>query len=223
LALDPATLEYRPAAPVHLPALEAAKSIDDPVARVRALFSGRDRVGEFLRRTLAPSLVYTARVTPDIAWSIDDVDRVMQWGFGWELGPFELIDAIGVREVVDAWQATGTADSDVPPLLQEALDAGRNVVRGAPVPPARPALLILRTAKTGGRAVIRRNAGASLVDLGEGVLCVEFHSKMNAIGGDAIEMLHAGVAEAERNHVALVIGNEAPNFSAGANLVLLLL
>lgn len=223
LALDPATLEYRPAAPVHLPALEAAKSIDDPVARVRALFSGRDRVGEFLRRTLAPSLVYTARVTPDIAWSIDDVDRVMQWGFGWELGPFELIDAIGVREVVDAWQATGTADSDVPPLLQEALDAGRNVVRGAPVPPARPDLLILRTAKTGGRAVIRRNAGASLVDLGEGVLCVEFHSKMNAIGGDAIEMLHAGVAEAERNHVALVIGNEAPNFSAGANLVLLLL
>src|SRR5690606_98807 len=120
LALDPATLEYRPAAPVHLPALEAAKSIDDPVARVRALFSGRDRVGEFLRRTLAPSLLYPARVPPDIAWSIDDVDRVMQWGFGWELGPFELIDAIGVREVVDAWQATGTADSDVPPLLQEA-------------------------------------------------------------------------------------------------------
>ncbi|HEX7086139.1 MAG TPA: 3-hydroxyacyl-CoA dehydrogenase NAD-binding domain-containing protein, partial [Vicinamibacterales bacterium] len=221
-ALDPATLEYRPSAPVRLGALDAAKAIEDPAARAKALFSGRDRVGEFLRRTLAPALVYTARVTPEIAWSIDDVDRVMQWGFGWELGPFELVDAIGVREVVGAWQASSATHEPVPSLLQEALDTGRNQVRGGPVPPASPDLLILRPAKAAGQ-VVRRNAGASLVDLGESVLCVEFHSKMNAIGGDTIEMLHAGIAEAERHFTALVVGNDAANFSAGANLVLLLL
>src|SRR5690606_32812151 len=108
--------------------------------------------GEFLRRTLAPSLVYTARVAPEIAWSIDDVDRVMQWGFGWELGPFELVDAIGIREVVGAWQAGGAADVSIPPLLQDALDAGRNQVRDGPVPPAAPDLLILRTAKAAAHA-----------------------------------------------------------------------
>ena len=77
--------------------------------RVRTLFGGHDRVGEFLRRTLAPTLVYTARVSAEIAHSIDDVDRVLQWGFGWELGPFELIDAIGVAEVVEAWRQSAGA------------------------------------------------------------------------------------------------------------------
>ncbi len=222
-ALDVATLDYRPAMPVRLGSLDVARAIEDTRERVRMLFHATDKAGAFLRRTLAPTLVYTARVAPDIAHSIDDVDRVLQWGFGWELGPFELVDAIGIREVVDAWRQQGTAaDAPVPPLLQEALDAGRNDVRGGPVPPAGSDLQILRSAKQRER-VVRRNAGASLVDLGDGVLCVEFHSKMNAIGGDTIQMLHAGVAEAERNFAALVVGNDAPNFSAGANLMLLLL
>ena len=190
--------------------------------RVRTLFNAGDTVGEFLRETLAPTLVYTARVAPRIANSIDDVDRVMQWGFGWELGPFELFDAIGVREVLNAWRAHVPGGDDVPPLVREVLDDGRNRFRETPVPPAAPGLQILRAAKERS-AVIRRNAGASLVDLGDGVVCVEFHSKMNAIGGDTLEMLQAGVAEAERNFAALVVGNDAPNFSAGANLMLLLL
>ena len=221
-ALDPATFEYRPAQPVKLGALDAAKSIDDMRERVRTLFNGPERVGEFLRRTLAPTLVYTASVAADIAHSIDDVDRVLQWGFGWELGPFELIDAIGAKDVVDSWRSSAGATAVVPAPLAEAMATGRNRVRQGTVPPAGTDLQILRTAKERGR-VVKRNAGASLVDLGDGVLAVEFHSKMNAIGGDTIQMINTGVAEAERNFQALVVGNDAANFSAGANVMLLLL
>jgi 3-hydroxyacyl-CoA dehydrogenase len=221
-ALDPATFEYRPAAPVRLGALDAAKAIEDTAKRVATLFAGPDKAGVFLRRTLAPTLVYTARVAPEIAHHIDDVDRVLQWGFGWELGPFELIDAIGVSEVVEAARQEAGGTLDVPPLLADAIASGRNRLRASPMPPAGPDLQILRTARERAR-VVKRNAGASLVDLGEGVLAVEFHSKMNAIGGDTIQMIGAGVAEAERNFQALVVGNDAVNFSAGANVMLLLL
>ena len=231
-ALDPASLEYRPAQKPKLAALEAARALDDPRARARTLFQSRDRVGEFLRATLGPTLVYTARVTPEIAHSIDDVDRVMHWGFGWELGPFELWDAIGIREVLAvtppapgvpaAATPTSFGAIEIPPLVQKALDSGRKTFRDGPLPPARPEVEILRRAREQQR-VVKRNAGASLVDLGDGVLAIEFHSKMNAIGGDTIQMLNAGVKEAGQNFAALVVGNDAPNFSAGANLMLLLL
>jgi 3-hydroxyacyl-CoA dehydrogenase len=212
LTLDPATMTYRPKQPVRLPALDAARAIDDTATRIKTLFLGRDKVGAFLRQTLGPTLLYTARVAPSIAYAIDDVDRVMQWGFGWELGPFETWDAIGVREVLEA-----LGGPERPALL-----CGRDRFRDNGVPPAGPDLQILKAAKNRQRTV-RRNAGASLVDLDDGVLAVEFHSKMNAIGGDTIQMLHAGVKEASTNFIALVVGNEAPNFSVGANVMLLLL
>jgi 3-hydroxyacyl-CoA dehydrogenase len=205
LTLDPKTMTYRPRQPARLPALDAARSIDDPGARIKALFDGKDKVGQFLRDTLGETLRYTARVAPAIAYSINDVDRVMRWGFGWELGPFEIADAIGPQD--------GLAD---------VFPANRRRFRDDGLPPAAPDLQILRTVKTH-RGVVKRNAGASLVDLGDGVLAVEFHSKMNAIGGDTVQMLHAGLKEAAANHVALVIGSDAANFSAGANLMLLLL
>jgi 3-hydroxyacyl-CoA dehydrogenase len=216
--IDPATLDYRPKQSARLGSIEAARSIEDVGERVKTLFAGKDKVGAFLRDTLAPALVYTARVTPHIAHSADDVDRVMQWGFGWELGPFELIDAIGAEQVIDAARQ---ADADVlrdgiPPLLQQ------SKVREGRVPPAAVDLQILRSAKERSR-VVKKNPGASLIDLGDGVLCVEFHSKMNAIGGDTVQMLQLGVREASQNFAALVVGNDAPNFSAGANLMLVLL
>lgn len=217
--LDPATLEYQPQRKPVFPSIAAAAAIDDTGARIRALFLGADTVGRFLRETLAPTLLYAARVAPDIAHSIDDIDRVMRWGFGWEIGPFETLDAIGLREVVDAASAAGV--TGVPPLIAEALAAGRNRLREAPMP-ARPGLLILTEAARRSQ-VVKTNAGASLVDLGDGVLAVQFHSKMNAIGGDTLAMIHAGITEAVTNHRALVVGNEAPNFSAGANLMLVLL
>ncbi len=123
----------------------------------------------------------------------------MRWGFGWELGPFELMDAIGM--------ARGPEGSTA--QVHE-------------LPPAAPDLQFLRSAKQR-NGVVKKNPGASLVDLGDGVLCVEFHSKMNAIGGDTIQMLHAGLREASANFAALVVGNEGEHFSAGANIMLLLL
>jgi 3-hydroxyacyl-CoA dehydrogenase len=216
LTLDPATLDYRPQQPARLASLEAARAIEDLGERTRTLFASRDKVGAFLRATLAPTLVYTADVTPSIAYSIDDVDRAMKWGFGWELGPFELFDAIGIREVVDA------AGSAVPALAAGVLGAGRNRFRENGVPPAAPDLQILKAAKDR-QPVVRRNAGASLIDLGDGVLAVEFHSKMNSIGADTVQMIHAGVNEASANFAALVVGNDAPDFCVGANLMLLLL
>ena len=237
LTLDPATLTYRPRQHPRLPSIDAGASITDVRERVRTLFGASDKAGRFLRDTLAPTLVYTAMVAPSIAHSPDDVDRVMRWGFGWELGPFELIDAIGIERLLDAVRETSpdllrgpaNAGHDVqesgetlPPLIEEALKHGGRLRQTTALPAAAPDLQILRSAKERS-GVVKKNAGASLVDLGDGVLCVEFHSKMNVFGGDTIQMLQAGVREAERNFAALVVGNEAQNFSAGANLMLLLL
>jgi 3-hydroxyacyl-CoA dehydrogenase len=179
LVLDPASMQYRPSEAVRLPSLDAVRNIEGVGERIRTLVNGRDRVGDFLRATLVPTLEYAERVAPEIAHDRRDVDNAMRWGFGWELGPFETLRALGPQPAA-AVQA-----------------ASRNVVK--------------------------KNAGASLIDLGDGVLCVEFHSKMNAIGGDTIQMLQAGVKEASANFAALVVANDAVNFSAGANLMLLLL
>jgi len=195
LVIDPASLEYSPQVRPKLPALAAAEAVTDTGERLRKLFAGTDRVGEYLRATLAPTLAYAAAVTPSIAHSPDDVDRVMRWGFGWELGPFEIMDALGIQPV----------------RTREGL-----------VPPAAPALQLLRSARERG-AIVKSNPGASLVDLGDGVLAVEFHSKMNSIGADTVQMLQAGVREASRNFAALVVGNEGLHFSAGANLMLVLI
>jgi 3-hydroxyacyl-CoA dehydrogenase len=224
LTLDTHTLEYRPRQSPKLASVEAGKSIADVGERIRALFNSKDKAGRLLRDTLAASLVYTARVTPSIAHSPDDVDRVMRWGFGWELGPFEIADAIGLQQVIDAAgeAAPEVLAAGVPELWQDAIGSGRNRIREGEVPPAAPDLQILRSAKERS-SVVRKNAGASLVDLGDGVLAVEFHSKMNAIGGDTIQMLQEGVREAAKNFAALVVGNDALHFSAGANLMLVLL
>jgi 3-hydroxyacyl-CoA dehydrogenase len=224
LTLDPAALDYRPRQSVRLPSIESASSIANVGDRIRTLFNGTDRVARFLRETLAATLVYTARVTPEIADSPDEVDRVMRWGFGWELGPFEIADAIGIPRVLEVAHETAPAlmAGGVPRIWKDALDAGRQRLRDGEVPAAAADLQILRGAKAR-TSVVRKNAGASLVDLGDGVLCVEFHSKMNAIGGDTIQMLQAGVREASRNFAALVVGNDALHFSAGANLMLVLL
>jgi 3-hydroxyacyl-CoA dehydrogenase len=222
--LDLETLEYRAKQPARIASIEAAKSVDDVRQRARMLFNATDKAGQFLREALAPTLIYTARVTPHIAHSIDDVDRVMKWGFAWDLGPFEVFDAIGVREVLEAARAAGghAVAAGVPALVQEVLDSGRNTFRATPVPAAAPDLVTLRTAREQNK-VVKKNAGASLVDLGDGVFCVEFHSKMNAIGADSMQILQAAVKEASKNGRALVVGNDAPNFTAGVNLMLVLL
>ena len=211
LTLDPSSMEYRPKRPARFPSIDAARSIEDPRQRIRTLFHGKDKVGQFLRDTLEPTLRYAARVAPEIAHSNDDVDRAMRWGFGWELGPFELMHAISGSDLGQTGVKPGSDRGQTP-----SSPASHHVAA------ARPGFQILRQAREQNR-IVKKNAGASLVDLGDGVLCVEFHSKMNAIGGDTIQMLNAGVAEASANYRALVVGNEAQHFSAGANLMLVLL
>ena len=218
LVLDHKTMAFRDSRPAALPSVEAARTIPHTGERIRTLFLGRDRVGALLRQTLGATLLYAARVAPDVAASLDDVDRAMRWGFGWELGPFETWDAIGVEQVVEA-----CAVSDPPQLVRDVLAAGAKRFRSSPLPPAAPDRLLLRTARADPRSIVRTNAGASLVDLGDGVLAVEFHSKLNTLGGDAMEMIQAGVTLAASDFAALVVGNEGEHFSAGANLMLLLL
>jgi 3-hydroxyacyl-CoA dehydrogenase len=185
LTLDPKTLEFRPRVPPTLPALEAAKSIESTADRIRALWSGKDRAGEFLRAAFGDTLDYAARIANAVAYSPDDVDKAMQWGFGWEIGPLATLRAVRLPT----------------PQL--------------PTPKAQP--------PTSNLPVVRRNPGASLIDLGDGVLQIAFHSKMNTIGGDTLNMIQAGLREASRNFAAIVVANDAVNFSAGANLMLLLL
>jgi 3-hydroxyacyl-CoA dehydrogenase len=212
LTLDRSTLDYVPRQSPRLPALESARTINDIGERIKTLFNGNDRVGQFLRETLAPTLVYAAQATPAVAHSPDDVDRVMRWGFGWDLGPFEIADAIGVDRVIEVARQVS------PKLLERGVPEIWKQRTKAPS----SELQILKNAKDQSR-IVKKNAGASLVDIDDGVLAIEFHSKMNAIGSDTLEMLQAGVREAERNFAALVVGNDAPHFSAGANLMLLLL
>ena len=223
LTLDPATLEYRPKQPAKLPAIEAARPIENVGERIRTLVEGKDKVGEFLRKTLVPTLEYAARVAPEIAHSEEDVDRAMRWGFGWELGPFETMRALGTS-VAQPFRA---AESEAPTPVAQPFRAAESVAPTSVAQPFRAAEPASnRTTEprtTELPKLVKKNPGASLLDIGDGVLQLEFHSKMNAIGGDTIQMLHAGVKEASANFAALVIANGAPNFSAGANLMLLLL
>ena len=220
------TLDYRPKKSAKIGSIEAGRSIDDLGERIRMLFASKDKAGEFLRDTLAPTLVYTARVTPEIAHSIDDVDRVMRWGFGWDLGPFELFDTHRRARGDGRGQRGGRprGEGRTPAARADgARGQGATASARASSPPPRPTCRSCAAARDQQR-VVKKNAGASLVDLGDGVLSVEFHSKMNAIGGDTITMLQAGrEGGGEELHRALVVGNDAPNFSAGANLMLVLL
>jgi 3-hydroxyacyl-CoA dehydrogenase len=211
-ALDFALMEYRPSSRPRFPAVDAARTIEDPAERIRTLFKDQGKVGGFLRSTLAPTILYAAKIADRVAESPSDIDRAMRWGFGWEAGPFETLRAIGVDAVVEALGDAATPEARA--LLAAAAGASQTSA------PSR--LTLLTAAKTAGR-VVRKNPGASLVDLGDSVLCLEFHSKMNAIGGDTIEMVRLAVKEACANFAALVVGNDALHFSAGANLMLLLL
>ncbi|HYY58427.1 MAG TPA: 3-hydroxyacyl-CoA dehydrogenase NAD-binding domain-containing protein [Pyrinomonadaceae bacterium] len=232
--LDVASLEYRPSEKVKLPALDMAKNIEATPERIKALVWGKDRAGAFLWKTVSRTLRYAANRIPEIADTVVEVDRAMRWGFNWELGVFEVWDAIGVEESVARMREEGHA---IPENVQRMLDAGAtsfykteqgrrlyfDFAAGEYVPVAeQPGVTILKSVKE--RAgVIKKNAGASLVDLGDGVACLEFHSKMNAIGGDTLQMLKHALGEVEKNFVGLVVGNQGVNFCVGANLMLMLL
>jgi 3-hydroxyacyl-CoA dehydrogenase len=220
--------DYAPSRRPRFPSVEAAKGIDDPGERLRTVLAGKDPGAELAWRNLRDTLLYAFRRIPEIADDVVNVDRAMRWGFSWELGPFEMLDAIGVPAFVARAEADGV---EVPAALRAvprfyAFEGGRQrfhdlatgTLRDVPVPPGALDLVLLEKAG----AVVERNAGASVLDLGDGVFCLELHSKMNAIGGDTLAMVHRALRRAEEQGQGLVVAGAGANFSAGANLAMLL-
>ena len=234
LELDLNTFEYKPQQKSRFASLDAAKQIDDLPLRIKKLVWGDDRVGEFLWKTMSRTFRYAANRIPEIANTIVEIDNAIKWGFGWEIGVFETWDAVGLKESVERMKAENTP---VPASIEAMLAAGAesfyrtsggkseyfdlNTKKYEPVP-ERPGVLVLKAVKDR-NGVIKTNPGATMLDLGDGVAGLEFHSKMNSIGGDTVQMINFAIDEAAKNFSGLVIGNQGGNFSAGANIMMLLL
>src|SRR6202166_491303 len=236
LTLDPAKMAYRPQLKARFASIEAGKAIESTRERLRMLvgpaLEGKegDKAQKFIWGVLSGMCLYAARRVREISDSIADVDRAMRWGFVWELGPFEIWDAIGVEPMAKQLEKEGSA---LPPIVTALLSPGKksfyqsaqgetsyfDLSAKVYKPAARSeGIIVLKSLKERG-GEIEKNSGASLIDLGDGVLCCEFHSKMNAIGGDLLCMIHKGLARLRADFDAMVIGNQGENFSAGANLM----
>ena len=232
-AIDLKTLEYHPANKVKFDSVEAAKPIEDLAQRLRALVAATERAGKFLWSVISDLFLYSAEMVPEISDNIYNIDRAMRWGYANKLGPFELWDALGFQAVVKRLEKEGRKlPENIRRMVQQGAtsfycqDQGKtqyfDVVHSKPETlPERPGVLSLANVKSS-RGVIEKNAGASLIDLGDGVLCCEFHSKMNSLGDDIFKMLYLGL-EKLKHFQAMVVANEGENFSVGANLMMVLL
>src|SRR6202795_3745880 len=239
LTLDVNTMDYRPRQKARFASIEAGKTIEDTRERLRALIgpvlAGQtgDKAQQFLWGSLSETCLYAARRVPEISDRVEDVDRAMRWGFGWELGPFQIMDTLGVDAFAAQIKKEGRS---LPSAIEKLLASGGKSfyssekgvtsvfelsggsARKIEEPPG---VIFLKSLKDAGKEV-ERNSGASLIDLGDGVVCCEFHAKMNAIGADLISMLHKGLKRLTTDFDAMVIANDAVNFSVGANLMLVL-
>jgi 3-hydroxyacyl-CoA dehydrogenase len=242
LGLDWKTLEYRPRQKAKISALEMAKNVDSVPERLRMLLNGdpRDKATQFYWTTLSELWTYAANRIPEISDSIVEIDRAMRLGFNWELGPFELWDAAGVEETVARMKKE---DKPVAANVEKLLASGNkswyrddlvspsgrsyfDLVLGSykPVKVAEGISSVQIFKKSSG--AVKKNSGASLVDLGDGVGCIEFHSKMNSLGGDIVQFVTQTLkpgSPALGQFDAFVITNDAANFSVGANIMLLLM
>ncbi|WP_265605923.1 3-hydroxyacyl-CoA dehydrogenase/enoyl-CoA hydratase family protein [Bacillus velezensis] len=230
--LDPLTMTYGERSKMKTPALEAAKQAKGAKGKMKALVYSDDRAGRLLWNITSQTLLYSARLLGEIADDIKAIDDAMKWGFGWELGPFEMWDAIGVRKSAERLEEEGAA---LPGWVKEMLDQGHETFymkengtpfyysdgqyRAVKENPKRISLQTLKETK----GVISKNSGASLIDLGDDVALLEFHTKSNAIGLDIIQMIDNALEETERNYKGLVIGNQGRHFCAGANLAMILM
>jgi 3-hydroxyacyl-CoA dehydrogenase len=230
-AIDLHTFEYHPAVKVKFPAAEAAKNIEDLPERLRTLVAGTDRVGTFLWKLYSDLFLYSAERVPEIADEIFQIDRAMRWGYANKLGPFELWDALGFRNVCARLEKDGHS---LPPPVHRMYSEGAESLylwsmkgkqyfdfASSAYKPLHERNSLSDLKRAGN--VVKSNAGASLIDLGGGVVCLEFHSKMNTLGEDQVGMIYSGISELEKNFDAMVIANQGENFSVGANLMLVLL
>jgi len=244
LALDWKTLEYRPLQKAKFASLEMAKNIEDMGARLKSLLAGAGKSAgqnkeQFLWTALSEVWTYSANRIPEISDSIVEIDRAMRLGFNWELGPFELWDAAGVEVTVARMKKEGRpVAANVEKLLASGkkswyeddlkapsgrayFDLASSTYKPVEVPNGVWSVAVAKKSK----AVVKKNSGASLVDLGDGVGCIEFHSKMNSLGGDIVQLISQTLKPGGDgdSFEAFVITNDAPNFSVGANLMLLLM
>ncbi len=234
LVLDYNTLEYRPVEKVSFPSLEAAKGEENVGLRIRKVVSADDRAAKYAWDVLAESLVYAAKRIPEIADDVFNIDNAMKWGFNWTLGPFETWDAIGVADSVARMKAEGKA---VPENVEKMLAGGAasfyrrvdgklefyDFAAGKYVPaPISPDVIFL-PAVADRKQVVKKNAGASLYDIGDGVLCAEFHTKMNTVDADVVSMLMEGVDLCEKDFRGMVNANHSEYFCAGANIMMVFL
>lgn len=228
LSLDLDTLEYRPQKKASFATLELTKTIDKPIDRFKVLIGGKDKAAEFYRRNFAGLFAYVSNRVPEITDDLYKIDAAMKAGFGWENGPFEIWDAVGVeqgRELVKA------ANLDYAPWIDDMLASGNKtfytVKDGATyaynIPaksqkkiPGQDAFIILDNIRESKK--VWGNSGATIQDLGDGILNLEFHSKMNTIGGEVIQGITKAIDMAEKDFQGLVIGNQGANFSVGANI-----
>lgn len=232
LELDPITFEYGPRKKLATASTEMSKQEKGLVNRLKTLVYAEDRAGTLLQAIILPTLLYSAKLYKDIADHIVSIDQAMKWGFGWELGPFETWDAIGVRRSVEKIKENG---STVPDWVEEMLANGfetfykqddgntyyydDGLYKAVEQNKKNINLQLVKEAK----GVSKKNSGASLIDIGDGVLCLEFHSPSNAIGTDFTQMISYAIDEVERNYKGLVIGNHGKNFCVGANLAMMLM
>ncbi|WP_369888316.1 3-hydroxyacyl-CoA dehydrogenase/enoyl-CoA hydratase family protein [Bacillus halotolerans] len=230
--LDPMTLTYGERTKMKTPALEAAKQAKGTKAKMKALIYSEDRAGQLLWNITSQTLLYSAQLLGEIADDIHAIDQAMKWGFGWELGPFEIWDAIGLRQSAEKLEHLG---AEIPGWIKDMLDKGNETFyirengkvlyyesgEYRAVKENKKRIHLQSVKETNG--VIAKNSGASLIDLGDDVALLEFHSKSNAIGFDIIQMINRALEETERNYKGLVIGNQGKNFCVGANLAMILM
>ena len=234
-ALDLATLEYKPSAKVKFATLELTKTMDALAPRFAVLVTGKDKAGEFYRKSFGSLFAYVTNRVPEITDALYKIDDALRAGFGWEMGPFETWDALGVPKGIELMQAEGKQPAAwVTDMLAaghttfyKVNAAGSKEYYDAETKSYQPIrgvenFILLDNLRTTGK-VLWKNAGASVIDLGDGILNVEFHSKMNSLGTDVIQGLLKGVELAEAGYRGLVVGNDGAQFSAGANLGLVYL
>lgn len=234
LELNVNTLEYEPRKKLKSASIETSRQLKGLKNKLKTLVFAEDRAGNLLWGIIKPTLLYAAQLLGEIADDIISIDRAMKWGFGWELGPFEIWDAIGLEQSVQKMEQEG---EKVPGWIKELLASGHHSFyqeqqgsgqvtyydqRDFRRVEENPKTIHIKRLKQT-KAVIKNNSGASLVDLGDDVALLEFHSPNNAIGFDIIQMVNYAVDEVERNYKGLVIGNQGTHFCVGANLAMILM
>ncbi|HZK18103.1 MAG TPA: 3-hydroxyacyl-CoA dehydrogenase NAD-binding domain-containing protein [Clostridia bacterium] len=234
LSLDVNTLEYTPRKKASFGSLTNAKNAPGLKNRIKAIIYGDDKAASFAWKVVKKTLLYSADKASDIADSIKAIDDAMRWGFGWDLGPFELWDVMGLKKSVERMR---NENEEIPAWIEKMLEDGKETFysvedgqksyydfkTGDYVGLEQVAEIILLPSLKDRDKVIKSNAGADLIDMGDGVACLEFHSRSNAIGADIVEMIHESIEEVEKNYLGMVIGNHGKNFSVGANLMLILM